>query len=355
MKIKLSYPYLLPILIILLILIPLSSLAQDTISRSLTLPEATVSAEKVKFYRDYKYVMIDFEIVNDHFYILQREKNSMKNFRIMVTNMLYEPIDTIPLPTRFKPTNLEFDIAENIQIVTQDSLYQIVELDGKHYYGFPTEKNHYREVLSNCLFMTDRFVYFYNVKLDGYLMFFYRINPDDKNLEMIFYNDDTQTLSEIPDEVLWHANHTGRIGEMWIGPSPEQWEVFLRRAWMRPEQAYLGHSHDTLFYFDHQNRKILTYDEDLNLLHSSDITYPDEQPFWHHDMYQDRFSGKFYTVFGTKLNEIDVKTGKTIPKTSANNFLSPKMIIYKGNLYTLKRKRDSSNSEISFIEKTKLY
>lgn len=269
--------------------------------------------------------------------------------------MVFEPLDTINLPKKLQPTNLEFDIAQNVQIVTQDTLYQIVKIENKHYYAFPIEKKHYREVLSNCLFMTDRFVYFYNVKLDGYLMFFYRINPDDKNLEMIFYNDDTQTLSEIPDEVLWHANHTGRIGEMWIGPSPEQWEVFLRRAWMRPEQAYLGHSHDTLFYFDHQNRKIHTYDEDLNLLHSSDITYPDEQPFWHHDMYQDRFSGKFYTVFGTKLNEIDVKTGKTIPKTSANNFLSPKMIIYKGNLYTLKRKRDSSNSEISFIEKTKLY
>ena len=103
------------------------------------------------------------------------------------------------------------------------------------------------------------------------------------------------------------------------------------------------------------NRKILTYDEDLNLLHSCDITYPDEQTFWHHEMYQDRFSGRFYTIFGTKLNEIDVKTGKTIPKTNANNYLSPKMIIYKGNLYTLKRKRDSSNSEISYIEKTNLY
>lgn len=331
------------------------SAQQDTCVKSIVLDPAMITADKVKAYRDYEYVMVDFEIADDKFFILQRETKSIKNYRILVTNMVFEPLDTINLPQKLQPTNLEFDIAQNVQIVTQDTLYQIVKIENKHYYAFPIEKKHYREVLSNCLFMTDRFVYFYNVKLDGYLMFFYRINPDDKNLEMIFYNDDTQTLSEIPDEVLWHANHTGRIGEMWIGPSPEQWEVFLRRAWMRPEQAYLGHSHDTLFYFDHQNRKIHTYDEDLNLLHSSDITYPDEQPFWHHDMYQDRFSGKFYTVFGTKLNEIDVKTGKTIPKTSANNFLSPKMIIYKGNLYTLKRKRDSSNSEISFIEKTKLY
>jgi len=51
------------------------------------------------------------------------------------------------------------------------------------------------------------------------------------------------------------------------------------------------------------------------------------------------------------LNEIDIKTGRTIPKINANNYLSQKMIIYKGNLYSLKKRRDSGNTEISFIEK----
>ena len=102
-----------------------------------------------------------------------------------------------------------------------------------------------------------------------------------------------------------------------------------------------GHSHDT-------------YDEALNLLHSCDIVYPDKESFWRHIIYQDRAWGKFYTIFGSTLNEIDVKTGKTIPRASANQDLSHKMIIYKGNLYSLKKRRDSGNTEISFIEKTKL-
>ena len=278
----------------------------------------------------------------------------MKKHRILVTNMLYNPIDTIPLPTLLKPTNLELDIANNVQIVTQDSVYQILNINGKHYYGFPSEKNHYREVMSNCLFMTDHFVYFCETKADGYLMFFYRINPEDKNLEIIFRSNDTQTLSEIPQEVAWHEAHQPHDGSLWYGPSPEDWEVFLRHAWMRPDQAYLGCSNDTLYYFDHHNSKILTYDEDLNLLHSCDITYPDKETFWHHTMYQDRVSGKFYTIFGTVLNEINTKTGKTTPKIHVNNSLSDKIIIYKGNLYSLKKKRDSSSSEISYIEKTKI-
>ena len=91
----------------------------------------------------------------------------------------------------------------------------------------------------------------------------------------------------------WHEAHQPKSGGLWYGPSPEDWEVFLRHAWMRPDQAYLGCSNDT-------------------------------------------------------------KTGKTMPKIHINNSLSDKIIIYKGNLYSLKKKRDSSNSEISYIEKTNL-
>ena len=111
---------------------------------------------------------------------------------------------------------------------------------------------------------------------------------------------------------------------------------------------------DTLYYFDHLNNKIETYDEAMNLLHSCDITYPVKQNFWRYKIYQDRVLPKFYTIFGTTLNEIDVKTGKTIPCVNANKDISNKLIIYKGNLYSLKKRRDSSNSEVSLIEKTKL-
>ena len=79
-----------------------------------------------------------------------------------------------------------------------------------------------------------------------------------------------------------------------------------------------------------------------------------KENFWRHTIYQDRAWGTFYTFFGTMLNEIDVNDGKTTPKVNANSLLSRKMIIYKGYLYQLKRKRDTSNSEVSYIEKIKL-
>lgn len=285
----------------------LLSAQQDTCVKSIALDAVYVTAEKISDYRDYKYVTVDFEI------------------------------------------------ADNVQIVTQDSLYQIVNIENKHYYAFPVEKNHYREVMSRCLFMTDRYIYFCDTRAEGYLLNFYRISPQKKERELLFCNNDLQKYSEIPQEVQWHVAHSSRSGGLWFGPNDDDWRSFLKNIWMRPEQAYLGHSHDTLYYFDHQNRRIETFDEDLNQLHSCDISYPEKETFWRHTIYQDRAWGTFYTIFGTTLNEIDVKTGKTIPKINANNYLSQKMIIYKGNLYSLKKRRDSGNTEISFIEKTKLY
>ena len=203
--------------------------------------------------------------------------------------------------------------------------------------------------------MTDRYIYFCDTRAEGYLLNFYRISPQKKERELLFCNNDLQKYIEIPQEVQWHVAHSSRSGGLWYGPSDDDWESYLRNVWMRPEQAFLGHSHDTLYYFDHQNRTIITYDENLNLLHSCEITYPDKESFWRHTIYQDRAWDAFYTIFGTTLNEIDLKTGKTIPKIKVNNYLSHKMIIYKGSLYSLKKRRDSGNLEISFIEKTKLY
>ena len=331
------------------------SAQQDTCVKSIILDPAMVTAEKIKAYRDYDYVMVDFEIADDKFFILQRETKSIKNYRVLVTNMVFGPLDTINLPQKLQPTNLEFDIAQNVQIVTQDTLYQIVNIENKHYYAFPVEKNHYLEVMSRCLFMTDRYIYFCDTRAEGYLLNFYRISPQKKERELLFCNNDLQKYSEIPQEVQWHVAHSSRSGGLWFGPNDDDWRSFLKNIWMRPEQAYLGHSHDTLYYFDHQNRKIITYDEDLNMLHVCDIVYPEKETFWRHTIYQDRAWGNFYTIFGSTLNEIDVKTGRTIPKINANNYLSQKMIIYKGNLYSLKKRRDSSNNEVSFIEKTKLY
>lgn len=323
------------------------------------LEAASVTAEKITKYRDYTYVMVDFEIVNDKFYILQRENKSLKDFRVLVTNMVFEPLDTMPLPDRIKPTNIFLDAANQCQIFGQDTVYQIVEYFDKAFYGFPVEKSHYLDVMRKCVFMTENYIYFRNVKSQGYSIEYYRVNPAKGAREKLFSSDDSYKLREIQRERDFHRRHrlTTTVGNQVfeLGPETNEWENFVSMAWFHTKNAFLGHIGDTLIYFDHLNNRIETYNENMHIIRTCEISYPEKETFWRHSIYQDRALGKFYTIFGTTLNEIDIKTGRTIPKINANNYLSQKMIIYKGNLYSLKKRRDSGNTEISFIEKTKLY
>lgn len=98
----------------------------------------------------------------------------------------------------------------------------------------------------------------------------------------------------------------------------------------------------------------MKYDESMNLLHECEITYPIKEDFWRHKIYKDNVFGKFYTIFGSTLNEIDVKTGKTKYVTNANQWLTEKIIIYKGNLYAVTKKRNALNVFESYIERIEL-
>ena len=319
-----------------------------------------VSAAKVTKYDDDNYVMIDFEIADDKFYILQRKEKMTKDFRILVTDMFFDPYDTIPLLDRIKPTNLFLDVVtQQCQIVGQDSVYVIFEQGERILYGYPVEMNYYMRVMKIYSFVTDNYVYYQKKKSKGYTIEFYRANVNTGENEMIFSSDDSYKLNEIKKERSFHSKNRIKVelgpGEvMELGPKPNEWENFISKAWYQSKNAYLGHVDDTLYYFNHLCGRIETYDEEMNLIRYCDITYPMRENFWRHTIYQDRAWGTFYTFFGTMLNEIDVINGRTTSKVNANSLLNRKMIIYKGNLYQLKRKRDTSNSEISYIERIKL-
>lgn len=347
--------HLLSILIIPLILFPSRVSAQDTIAKSLTLPPATVTAEKVTcFYSKPSFTMFDFEILDDKFFILQKKSGLKNDYRVLITDMLYDPIDTIILPQHIVPQQIILDCMNYCQIVGQDSVYQIVKYENDYAIAFPCEKNRYQTIMGNILFITSKYLYINESELQGYVSTFYRYDLETKEKESLFVCDDTRSLREIKQDVKFHQWYK-TVDPNYRGPNDEEWETFVRHVWYHTKNCRLMQVADTLYFFDHINKKIEAYNEAKNLLHICEITYPDSPDYWHYTIYQDRVFGTFYTVLGTTLHEINVQTGKTTPKIHVNNFLSDKIIIYKGNLYSLKKKRDSSSSEISYIEKTNLY
>ena len=319
------------------------------------LPEVGISGEKVIRYREEKYVMTDFEITNDRFYILQRRNGSLKDYRILLTDMMFNALDTIDIKLNTSVEMMFKDCMNNCHIITADSVYQIVEKGNEYTVAFPTERNKFINVMGNCLFVTDNWIYTKKVDKTGYNEIYYRVNLNDRKAETVFRNIDTKSHKNYAYEYNFHKEFIKFVDESkYHGPTPEEWGVFLKTAWLHPKSSYLGFYGDTLIYFNHVKSVIEMYDEDLNLLNSCDITYPKEEDFWRYTIYQDRVFNKFYTVFGETLNEIDVKTGKTYPKASVNQWTSQRVIVYKGAVYVLKRSMDSSNKWISYIDRIQL-
>ena len=335
----------------------------DTINLNFKMKKTTymldavgVSADKIRHYSDPKYVMFDFEIFDDKVFVLQRKGNSMKECRILVQDLWLDPIDTISIPNHIKPEEIIVDCTESCQLIGADSVYQVVKMNSSYELMFPAEKERYDKVLKDIIFFTDKYIYFNELQMNGYISNFYRISKEEKAKEMMFVCNDMESYRNIKKEEEWHRAYLEQLPATFGGafPTPEEWAVFVKVAWYHTKDNYLDIINNTLYYFDHFNGKILTYDEDMNLLNECEITYPTKEDFWQHKIYKDKALGKFYTIFGSIVNEIDVNTGKTSAVANANQWLTEKIIIHKGNLYAVTKKRDAFNHFESYIERIEL-
>ena len=311
-----------------------------------------VSADKIKHYSETGYVMFDFEIFDDKVFVLQRKGNTLKECRILVQDLWLDPIDTICIPKHIEPEKLFLDCLDCCQILGRDSIYQIVREDDQMNYiiDYATEKKHYFNVMDKIIFMTHQYVYFKENMMDGYISNFYRINFESKQKETIIVCNDMESYRMIKEERQFHSKYKLPLGS----PSDDDWEEFVKLAWYHTKDSHLDKINDTLYYFDHLNNKIITYDENMNPLHECDISYPVEEDFWRYKIYKDSGFGRFYTIFGTKLSEIDIKSGETRPLININGFMAEKIKIHKGNLYAVTKKRNSLNHFESYIERIQL-
>ena len=335
---------------------------RDTIEINFKMKEAYymleavgVSADKIMVKSDPKYVMFDFEIFDDKVFVLQRKGNSMKECRILVQDLWLDAVDTINVPKHIEPEKIIIDCTESCQLIGKDSVYQVVKMNDTYELMFPTEKERYNKVLNNIIFFTDKYIYFNELQMDGYYSKFFRIGKESKEKEMMFVCDDTKSYRNIKEEKQWHINYLEQLPQFFGAfPSAEDWETFVKVAWFHTKDNHLDVIDSKLYYFDHFNGKILTYDEGMNLLNECEITYPTEEDFWQHKVYKDKAFGRFYTIFGSVVNEIDVTTGKTTSVANANQWMTEKIIVYKGNLYAVTKKRNALNVFESYIERIEL-
>ncbi len=330
---------------------------RDTISLNFKMKETTymleavgVNVDKIRKYSMPSYVMFDFEIYDDKIFVLQRKGNTLNECRILVNDLWLDPIDTINIPNHIEPEKIIVDCTENCQLIGTDSVYQVVKNNDTYELMFPADKERYYKVMKNIIFMTDKYIYFNELLMEGYISNFFRIGKVSKEMEMMFVVNDMKTYRDIKVEKQWHIDHPMLGGS----PSAEDWERFVQLTWYHTKDNHLNVIDDTLYYFDHFNGKIQQYNENMNLLHECEIVYQKEENFWRYKIYKDKAFGKFYTIFGTAVNEIDTDTGKTKTVADADSWISEKIIIYKGNLYAVTQKKNALKEFESYIERIEL-
>ena len=249
---------------------------RDTIEINFKMKEAYymleavgVSADKIIVKSAPKYVMFDFEIFDDKVFVLQRKGNTLNECRILINDLWLDSIDAITIPNHIKPEEIIVDCTESCQLIGTDSVYQVVKNNDTYELMFPTEKGRYDKVLKDIIFFTDKYVYFNELLMDGYISNFFRIGKESKEKEMMFVMNDMKTYRDIKVEKQWHIDHPMLGGS----PSAEDWERFVQLTWYHTKDNHLDVIDDTLYYFDHFNGKIQQYDENMNLLHECEIAY----------------------------------------------------------------------------------
>ena len=304
------------------------------------LSEVSILADRPHFEGD-RNIIMDFGVYDGIVCMLQGNGNK---YRLLLADVDIKVFDTIPIPKRIKPTRLLKDCMGNCQLMASDSVYQI-DLNDKTKPYLATERNRYNDVMGDCLFLTDHHLYLRKTVMGGFSSMFYRIDVATKEKQPLFVDDGSDEYQDFFGEMKFAAANMPKHG-----PSLEDWERFVRIAWFRDSSAHLALAGKKLVYFDNDNGMIRQYDQNLKELKSCPIDYPQKSD-WKPQILQDPAKNKFYTFIGYWLNEIDINTGETTPKTRIDVDIYSKVALWNRHLYILRRQHTSSGKLRSYVER----
>ena len=305
------------------------------------LKEVSILADRPRFKGD-RNIIVDFEIYDGTVCMLQGNANK---YRLLLAdeNLM---VDTISIPKGIRPEQLLKDCLGNCQLAAPDSVYQI-NLKDKTQPFFATERKRYFAVMGDCLFLTGQHLYMGTSTMGGCSTLFYRIDVETKQKQPLFVSDGSDNMADYQDEWDFQARNPVELAHAVPGGD---WDRFIQLFWFHHNSSHLALAENTLVYFDHDNSKIHQYDLDLNELNACTTEYPMKSD-WKPRIFQDESNNRFYTVVGYWLYEIDIKTGKTIPKIRIDVDIFSKVTLWHSHLFILKRQQMSTGKVQSYVER----
>ena len=333
-----------------------------------------ISDAKVEIaYKNAKQWILDYEPVGtSEFLLLLLEKN--KKY-LQLVNSNHEKISQIEVDKSYK--ELYKDCFGYFHLLSKDSTNQIFLIDEKLTLPYRYTRQEFDTLMTPIIVNTDNYLYTKGsvYSLHRQLVLYDKINKKSKEITTFIENiEENQAifnntyLSNIIDSFLYcnrglsmdgrltskiittfHSMviHSKDIDEIlrssWmiapaeicaIDPPLISMIVFYKQVLTIPPYSLLEKLNDTLYFFDHLNNKIATYDLDGNYLKEVPINYHNNKDWGNEIIVNEektRCFAKFTRNGETSLVEINPNTGQTMGRYVLETHAFPTKIRVRGN------------------------
>ncbi len=293
-----------------------------------TLEEVNIVYEVSTAILPEKFTVVDFTVCNNLVFALGNYSNNFKLFNLIVLDEYLDEIFSLKIPETIRPIGLYQDCLDNCHVLSQDSAYQIIQVDTLWQICCSYEINRFHTIMADCLFQADNYLIFKQINYDGYSQSFFAINVYDKSRHNFIRNDDFGLLQQLYDEISFlQANPSTAL-------KPDVAMRFAKEFMFKPFKDALLHFDDTLYHFNFKDGKIDAYSsKNLQFIGRKGIDRRITSSIWNDEVLFDKTNKRAYLIFKNQLFEINTITGQLAHKNRMR--LANKLLVSGGFIYYL--------------------
>ncbi len=324
----------------------------------LDLQEVVIRANKIEsFFKDEHYTIRDYEIDSGLIYLLVY-RNRVSKEELICKNLKGDTIARSGI-LFFTPISLYKDCLGYLQIVGEDTVFQIYKNDKvlQLIHGVSIVK--FNEIMINCVTSTSQIMFFKKMINLGQGVQYYgvdRVNKkrheltqvlDEKKAKMLRRNpEDAWALMRSQPDYFSQLSNLQRDepdiskGELDSGRKGfDEWN-FTTKILYRPVKTALYKVEKFICIFNIPDRQLEFFDTAGNYSYKLKINVEQiKDGRWSGDIFLDETQSKIYTTFlkstGTGLYRIDLNTGELHKTLTLIHPFPQKIRIYKGQVYYL--------------------
>lgn len=333
------------------------------------LSQITISSQRIDtLYADEEYSIIDYELVEEGILLLVFKARLTNSALVLLDDKNKPKLELNVLPG--KPLALICDCLGNIQLILKDKIAQINITENQLFLLNPYSHEEYKKVMSGCLFMIGKKIYFEEFARNYLAKRLFYIDTTDRSNHLMAEIADQEKLEFLRDnpenngvffsEGAGIENLRGLPGDAGDLEAIRNLDVtarFNKMAYLSDIYAPAFKLGDSVCIFNHPENQIEIYNTDDSLVMQTKISYhlvKHNNPLttlshsfakptkWEEKVFIDEKRRVAYALFkninGTRdLKEIDLITGSTRFVTSIPYPFVEKIKIDDGYLYYLYR------------------